>query len=74
MENCLAAPQKVKQPMLAKSHPIQPISSIPRYQIREPKTFTQGFPGGPEVKNPSANAEHTGSIPGPGRSHIPQSN
>ena len=27
-----------------------------------------GFPGGSAVKNPPANAGHTGSIPGPGRS------
>ena len=32
------------------------------------------FPGGAVVKNPLANAEDTGSIPGPGRSHMPQSN
>ena len=33
-----------------------------------------GFPGGAVVKNPPANAEDTGSSPGPGRSHRPQSN
>ena len=32
-----------------------------------------GFPGGSVVKNPPANAEDTGSIPGLGRSHMPQS-
>ena len=32
------------------------------------------FPGGPVVKNPSANAGDTGSSPGPGRSHMPRSN
>ena len=31
-----------------------------------------GFPGGAVVKNPPANAGDTGSIPGSGRSHIPQ--
>ena len=30
------------------------------------------FPGGTVVKNPPANAEDTGSIPGPGRSHMPR--
>ena len=30
-----------------------------------------GFPGGAVVKNPPANAGDTGSIPGPGRSHMP---
>ena len=32
-----------------------------------------GFSVGPVVKNPPANAGDTGSIPGPGRSHIPGS-
>ena len=31
------------------------------------------FPGGAVVKNLSANAEDTGSIPGVGRSHMPWS-
>ena len=31
------------------------------------------FPGGPVDKNPPASAENTGSIPGPGRSHMLQS-
>ena len=32
------------------------------------------FPGGTVVKNPLANAGDMGSSPGPGRSHMPQSN
>ncbi|KAJ8790001.1 hypothetical protein J1605_004753 [Eschrichtius robustus] len=32
------------------------------------------FPGGVVVKNPPANAGDRGSIPGPGRSHVPRSN
>ena len=32
-----------------------------------------GFPGGAGVKNLPANAGDTGSIPGPGRSHMLQS-
>ena len=32
------------------------------------------FSGGPVVNNPPANAGDTGSIPGPGRSHMPQGN
>ena len=35
--------------------------------------MAQDFPGGAVVKNPPANAEDTGLIPGPGRSHMPQS-
>ena len=34
----------------------------------------QGFPRGAVVKNPPANAGDTGSSPGPGSSHMPQSN
>ena len=34
----------------------------------------KGSPGGAVVKNPPANAGDTGSSPGPGRSHMPQSN
>ena len=34
----------------------------------------QDFLGGSVVKNPPANAGDTGSSPGSGRSHIPQSN
>ena len=33
-----------------------------------------GFPGGSVVKNPPANVGNVGSIPDPGRSHMPQSN
>ena len=38
------------------------------------KTIAWGFPGGAVAKNPPANAEDTGLSPGPGRSHMPQSN
>ena len=38
------------------------------------KKFTEGFPGGAVVKNLPADAGDTGSIPGPGKSHMPQSN
>ena len=38
------------------------------------KDFNGGFPGGAVVENPPANARDTGSIPGPGRPHMPQSN
>ena len=41
-----------------------------------PLSNTQGlgFPGGAVVKNPPADAGDTGSIPGPGRSHMPRGN
>ena len=38
------------------------------------KMWYKDFPGGPVVKDPPANAGDTGSIPGPGRSHMPRSN
>ena len=38
------------------------------------KMVVQDFPGGAVVKNLPATAGDTGSIPGPGRSHMPQSN
>ena len=38
------------------------------------KTASWDFPGGSVVKNPPANAEDMGSIPGAGRSHRPRSN
>ena len=38
------------------------------------KSYWRDFTGGTVVKNPPANAGDTGSSPGPGRSHMPQSN
>ena len=38
------------------------------------KVDSSGFSGSTVVKNPPANAGDTGSSPGPGRSHMPQSN
>ena len=38
------------------------------------KRETGGFPGGAVVENLPANARDTGSSPGLGRSHMPQSN
>ena len=38
------------------------------------KFSMRDFPGGAVVKNLPANAGVTGSSPGPGRSHMPQSN
>ena len=38
------------------------------------KTIKLGFPGGAVVESLPANAEDTGSSPGLGRSHMPQSN
>ena len=38
------------------------------------KIYVLGFPGSSVVKNLPANAGDMGSIPGPGRSHMTQSN
>ena len=38
------------------------------------KSRNRGFPGGAVVENLPASAGDTGSIPDPGRSHMPQSN
>ena len=38
------------------------------------KETASGFPGGAVVKKPPANAEDTGSSPGPGRSFMPWCN
>ena len=38
------------------------------------KDYLKGFPGGAVVGSPPADAGDTGSIPGPGRSHMLRSN
>ena len=38
------------------------------------ETAVMDFPGGPVVKNLPANAGDMGSIPGPGKSHMPRGN
>ena len=51
------------------------LKNIPLKYIKD--TQLLGLPyaaSGAVVKNPPANAGHTGSIPGPGRSHMPRSN
>ena len=45
-----------------------PVGLIVRARVK-----ARGFPGGPVVKNPPGNAGNPGSIPGPGRSHMPGS-
>ena len=43
-------------------------------QTTQSKSGQKGFPGGAVVENLPANAGDTGSSPGLGRSHMPQSN
>ena len=49
-------------------------TSPPRLPPVLSESKERGFPGGAVVKNLPANAGHTGSSPGPGRSHMPRSN
>ena len=44
------------------------------WRAYEYKTYDSDFPGGAVVKNLPANAGDTGTSPGPGRSHMLQSN
>ena len=49
--------------------------SSPKLWVNQVKNLRPGdFPGGTVVKNPLVNAGDMGLIPGPGRSHMPQSN
>ena len=43
-------------------------------QTKDKNIKSKGFPSGSVVKNPPASAEDIGSIPDPGRSHMPRSN
>ena len=52
---------------------LEPCIRISQRSFKNPGA-QRGFPGGAVVKNPPANAGDTGSSPGPGRSHMPQSN
>ena len=45
-----------------------------KVKFKKIKINAEGFPGDPVVKNLPSSAGDTGSIPGPGRSHVPQSN
>ena len=45
----------------------------PWHRLSSFKMVFRGFPGGAVVENPPANAGDTGSSPGLGRSHMPQS-
>ena len=46
------------------------IEQLAQGHPREVTLVIGGFPGGAVVKNQPANAGDTGSIPGPGRSHM----
>ena len=46
----------------------------PLARLVKKKRERRDFSGGAVVKNPAANSGDMGSSPGPGRSHMPQSN
>ena len=49
-------------------------AKIEKMQEMFKKDLEEGFPGGAVDKNLPANAGETGSVPGPGRSHVLQNN
>ena len=50
------------------------VSHYARSYLKGLRGLPSDLPGGTVVKNQPANAGHTGSISGPGRSHMPWSN
>ena len=56
------------------SYPAKLSFEYPGYRKIVLNTQEPDFPGGAVVKNPPASAGDMGSSPGPGRSHMPQSN
>ena len=67
-----AAPSSTCSVLATSSQPIW--LSTSKHPSSSQNSSAGGFPGGPVVKNPSANAGHTGLIPGLGRSHMSQGN
>ena len=61
-------------PFNRKSHWVPRKSNDSLVKISSIKHQAMGFPGGTVVENLPANAGDTGSSPGLGRSHMPQSN
>ena len=59
--------------------PVRPVDTLLTLasRLKSPgehlKLAVWGCPGGPVVKNVPCNARDTGSVPGSGRSHVPQS-
>ena len=48
--------------------------ALKTFEMKLKKKKTRGFPGGSVIKNLPANVRHTGSTPGPERSHMLWSN
>ena len=66
---------KVKAKIPEKLQQIQALSFLhSRVYTKQQKKNVRNFPGGPVIRNLPANSGDTGSIPGPGRVHVPQGN
>ena len=63
-----------REPLHTKWEFVQPLRKTSWRSLNKLKIELPDLPGGTVVKNPPANAADTGSNPGPGRSHMPQSN
>ena len=66
------------QTLISKTVSVRAVRRQKPLQLFEQRRFnienSWDFPGGAVVKNPPADAEGTGWIPGPGRSHMLRSN
>ena len=53
---------------------MEPKQDDSKVHMKNKQIIAKGFRGDSVVKNPPASAADTGSIPGPGRSHVPWNN
>ena len=53
---------------------MEPKQDDSKVHMKNKQIIAKGFRGDSVVKNPPASAGDTGSIPGPGRSHVPWNN
>ena len=74
MENNMNIPQKIKNKTIITIQQFYSWVFTGRKQKHWFKKIDINFPGGPVVKNSPANAADMGSIPGPGKFHMPQGN
>ena len=65
--------QDLRKRMEAKIEKMQEMFNKDLEELKNKQTEMRGFPGGAVVENLPANAGDTGSSPGLGRSHMPQS-
>ena len=70
-EDCLSIWEQVGEPYLDVTNALEDDGKF--FNVKE-KQYNRDFPGGTVVENLPASAGDTGSSPGPGRSHMLQSN